>query len=78
MLLVIVFIVDARAWLPYVVFTIIPTIGNLHKPSDSFRLLPAKLFDIKFSSDAVAEGVDRPIDKDIFGGMQDFSKTPNV
>jgi hypothetical protein len=78
MLLVIVFIVTARAWLPHMVFSISPTIGNFHKLGNSLWLLPAEFFDIGFSSDAVAKSINRPIDGDIFGSIQVFSKTPNV
>jgi hypothetical protein len=77
-LLVVFFVVTARAWLPHMIFSIRPTVGNFHEPGDSFRLLSAEFLDIRFSSDAIAEGVNCPVDGDIFGSVQKFSKTSNV
>jgi hypothetical protein len=78
MLPIVVFGVSTWTWLPYVVFTVSPTVGNLHKSSDSLRLLLAKLLDVRFPANATAESIDRPIDIDIFDNIQEFSKTPNV
>jgi hypothetical protein len=69
MLLVIVFVITAWAWLPHVVFSISPTIGKLHKLGNSLRLLSGKFFDKEFSPDAVTEGIDHPADGDIFGSI---------
>jgi hypothetical protein len=69
MLLIIVFIITAQAWLPHVVFSIIPTIGNLHKLGNSLRLLSTKFFNVGFSSDAITECIDRPVNRNIFGNI---------
>jgi hypothetical protein len=76
MLLVVVFVVPAWKWLPYVVFAISPTVGNLHKPSDSLRLLSAKLLDVRFLSDVVAESINRPVDRDISASFESLVKRP--
>jgi hypothetical protein len=60
------------------VLAIIPTVGDFHKSSNGLWLLSAKLLDIGFSSDAIGESTNRPIDRDIFRNIQKFSKTPNV
>jgi hypothetical protein len=44
--LIIIFIIATRTWFPNVIFSISPSIGNLHQFGDRFWLLPAKFFDI--------------------------------
>jgi hypothetical protein len=61
MLLIIFFIITAWAWLSHVIFAISLAISNLHQFGDSFRLLASNFFDIGFSSDAIAEGVDSSV-----------------
>jgi hypothetical protein len=77
-LLIILFVVTARAWLPHVIFSISPTIGDFHEFGNSLRLLSTEFFDVGFSSDAITEGVNRPVNGDIFGSIQKFSETSNV
>jgi hypothetical protein len=78
MFMVIVFVVTSWSWLPYMVFAISPALGDLHEFCNGLRLFPPKFFDIGFSSDAVAEGVDGSIDRNVFGSIQEFGKTSNV
>jgi hypothetical protein len=68
-LLVIIFIINARTRFPYVIFSISPTVGNLHKLSNGFWLLPTKFFDIGFSSDAITESINRFVDGNIFDSV---------
>jgi hypothetical protein len=77
-LLVILFVVTTRAWLSYVVFSISLAIGNFHEFGDGFRLLSTEFFNVGFSSDAVTESVDHPVNGDIFGNVQKFSEMPDV
>jgi hypothetical protein len=60
------------------VFTISPTVVNLHEFGDSFRLLTPEFFDVGFSSDAITESIDCPINKDIFGSIQKFGEAPDI
>jgi hypothetical protein len=75
---IVVFVVASWSWLPYMVFSISPAVGDFHEFCKSLRLLLPKLFDIRFSSDAVTEGVDSPVDRNIFSSVQEFGETPNV
>jgi hypothetical protein len=68
-LLVIIFIVTAWTRFPYMIFSISPTVGNLHKFGDGFWLLSTKLFDIRFPSNAITEGINRYVDENIFGNV---------
>jgi hypothetical protein len=53
------FIVATWARLSHMVFTVSPTIGDLHQLGDGLRLYVPELFDIGLPPDAIAEGVDR-------------------
>jgi hypothetical protein len=75
---IILFVVAARARLPHVIFAISPAIGNFHQLGDSFRLLAAEFFDVRFSSDTIAEGVDCSINRDIFSNIQEFGEPLDV
>jgi hypothetical protein len=69
MLLIIIFIVTVRTRLPHVIFSISPTVGNLHKLNNSLWIFPAKFFDVGFSSDAITESINRSVDGNIFGSI---------
>jgi hypothetical protein len=77
-LLIFVFIVAARARLSHVIFSISPAIGDFHEFGDGLRLLATEFFDVGFSSNAIAERVDRPVDGEILGSVQKLSEAPNV
>jgi hypothetical protein len=64
------FIVATWARLSHMVFTVSPTIGDLHQLGDGLRLQVTEFLNVGFPSDAVTEGVDYPVDRDIFGYIQ--------
>ena len=71
-------VVTARARLPHVVFAISPAVGDFHQLGDGFGLQAAQLFDVEFSSDAVIESIDCPIDRNFFGCVQEFGEASDV
>jgi hypothetical protein len=78
MLPIIFFVIASHAWLLHVIFGSSPTISNLHQFGDSFWLLATEFFDIGLSSDAIAEGIDSSINRDIFGSIQEFGEASDV
>lgn len=71
-------VVVARARLLHVVFAISPTVGDLHQLGDSLQLQVTELFYVGLPPDAVTEGVDCPVDGDIFGCVQELGKAPDI
>jgi hypothetical protein len=63
-------VVIARARLSHVIFAISPTVRNFHQLGDGLRLQVTEFLNVGFPSDAVTEGVDYPVDRDIFGYIQ--------
>jgi hypothetical protein len=71
-------VVTTRVRLSHMIFAISPTVGDFHQLGDGFRLQAAELLDVEFPSDAVTEGVDCPIDGDIFGCIQKLGEVPDI
>jgi hypothetical protein len=76
--LIIFLIVATWARLSWMVLTIGPTIGDFHQLCDGFRIFATKFFDVRFSSDVIAKGVDCPVNGNIFGCVQKFGEASDV
>jgi hypothetical protein len=65
--LVVVFVVTARMRFPYMIFSISPTVGNLHQFGDSFWLL--SILDVRFPWNVITESIDCSINGNVFTNL---------
>jgi hypothetical protein len=66
---IVIFIVAAWTRFSHIIFSISPTVGDFHQLGDTLWLLSTKFFNVRFPSNALTEGVDCSVDRNIFDSV---------
>jgi hypothetical protein len=67
--MIVIFIIVARTRFPHIIFSISPTVGDFHQLGESLWLLSTKFFNVLFPPNAITEGIDCSVDRNVFGSI---------